>query len=131
MTTPSVTSARSRLETLIAYARILERVERSPQPVDADQYQLLVQRLKTLLATDLPPDALHAILSAHPATAELYENLTYGHAGLTGASLDRSVATEQATRSLLARLSAGAPADRTNANGAARRPPPAAPDPAE
>ena len=50
--------------------------------------------------------ALQAILAAHPATAELYENMHYEVSGLSRSSLDRSVATEllAAERGILAAL---------------------------
>ncbi len=88
------TSLQTRLETLIALARLLERVEASPNAVGADQYQGLIRQLKTALQQPLPQSALDAILPAYPATAELYENLHYEASGLSRSSLDRSVATE-------------------------------------
>ena len=97
MTAPRTTETRSlqtRIETLIALARLLERVEASPVAVGADQYQALVSQLKAALDVTLPAGAMEAILAAHPATAELYENLHYEASGLSRANLDRSVATE-------------------------------------
>lgn len=88
-------SLRARLEMLIALARLLERLEQQPTTASPAQYQQLVARLKTLLADDtLPADALDAVLGAHPATAELYENLHYAHSGLCRSPLDRAVAAE-------------------------------------
>ena len=98
MNAPRTESLRSRLETLIALARLLDRVEESPQAIGADQYQALVGRLKAALSVPMPDPALQAILQAHPGTAELYENLHYEASGLSRSPLDRSVATEmQAT----------------------------------
>ena len=94
MTAPRTHSLRTHLETLIALARLLERVEASPTVVGADAYRALIGQLKTSLAVPLPEQALQAILAAHPATAELYENLHYESAGLSRSPLDRSVATE-------------------------------------
>ena len=110
MSSPSLPSAQSdaagaRLATVIALARILERVERGEPSLDAVQYQVLVERLKAALSADLPPEALTAVLGAYPAAAELYENLHYAHAGLSRAPLERSIATEQAAAQLLARIS--------------------------
>ena len=45
MSSSITSSGLAHLETVIALARVLERVERSPEPVDAGQYQLLVMRL--------------------------------------------------------------------------------------
>ena len=94
MNAPQTESLRSRLETLIALARLLERVEASPRAIGADQYRALIGQVKAALDPALPEQALEAILAAHPATAEIYENLHYGISGLSRAPLDRSVATE-------------------------------------
>lgn len=89
-----VETIKSRLETVIALARLLERVEASAVAVGADQYRALVQRLALALSQELPQDALNAVLGAHPAAAELYENLHYEQSGLSRASLERSVSSE-------------------------------------
>ena len=94
MDAPRTESLRTRLETLIALARLLERVEASPVAVGADQYRALVSQVKAALAVALPEQALHAILDAHSATAELYENMHYETSGLSRSPLERSVATE-------------------------------------
>jgi hypothetical protein len=93
------------LETVIALARVLEHVERSPVQVDAHQYQLLVARLKAALSEDLPAPALDAVLSALPAAAEVYENMHYQISGLSRSSLERSVSSERLATELLARVS--------------------------
>lgn len=103
---PSTTSTGlAHLETVIALARVLERVERSPEPIDAGQYQLLVARLKDALSQDLPQPALDAVLGALPAAAEVYENLNYHLSGLSRSLLERSVASEMLAADLLARAS--------------------------
>lgn len=84
----------TRLETVIALSRLLERVEANNVAIGADQYRALVRQLQSALATPLPEPALEAILAAHPASAELYENLHYDVSGLSRSSLERSVATE-------------------------------------
>ena len=84
----------TRLETVIALSRLLERVEANNVAIGADQYRALVRQLQSALATPLPEPALEAILNAHPASAELYENLNYDVSGLSRSSLERSVATE-------------------------------------
>ena len=94
---------RSRLENVIALARLLERVEAGVTPIDADQYRALVRQLAGALAQDLPDTALQAVLGAHPAAAELYENLHYAQSGLSRASLERSVATEMLASQALAK----------------------------
>lgn len=93
------------LETAIALARVLEHVERSPGRLDADQYQMLVARLKAALSEDLPAPALEAVLGALPAAAEIYENMHYRISGLSRSPLERSVSSEKLATQLLARLS--------------------------
>jgi hypothetical protein len=79
---------------VIALSRLLERVEARGAAIGAEQYRALVRRLQGALATPLPAPALEAILGAHPATAEVYENMHYDVSGLSRAPLERSVATE-------------------------------------
>ncbi|HSC64686.1 MAG TPA: hypothetical protein VLD35_13675 [Caldimonas sp.] len=101
MTAPRTDSLHTRLETLIALARLLERVEATPAAVGADQYRALVGQIQTALAAPLPAAPLEAILKAHPATGEIYENLNYEVSGLSRSPLERSVATEMlATQAL-------------------------------
>ena len=94
MNAPRTESLRTRLETLIALARLLERVETSAVAIGADQYRALVSQVKAALAVALPEQAVNAILDAHPATAGLYENMHYESSGLSRSPLERSVATE-------------------------------------
>jgi hypothetical protein len=103
MSAPSIESLKTRLENVIALARLLERVERSSAPVGADQYRALVRQLGRALAQDMPTDALNAVLGAHPAAAELYENLHYEQAGLSRSSLNRSVGSEMLASQVLAK----------------------------
>lgn len=97
-------SAKSRLQAVIVLAGILERMERNTASLDANQYQVVVARLKKALSTDLPEDMLQAILNAHPAAAELYENMHYEHSGLSRLSLDQSIATETLAAQAIARI---------------------------
>jgi hypothetical protein len=101
----TIKSTHAHLETAIALAQVLERVERSAEPLNAAQYQVLVARLKAALSEDLPGPALNAILDALPAAAEVYENMHYQLSGLSRAPLDRSAASEMLTAKLLARIS--------------------------
>lgn len=106
MSAPTLDIKLANLETLIALAGLLERVERGAAPVAADQYQVLVQRLARALGADLPAGALDAVLQLRPAAAELYENLQYAHAGLCRSPLEAAVAAERGARDLLVRISA-------------------------
>jgi hypothetical protein len=94
---------KSRLENVIALARLLERVENNPVSINADQYQALVRQLQLALAQELPQDALEAVLGAHPAAAEVYENQHYVQSGLSRSSLERSVQSEMLASQLIAR----------------------------
>jgi hypothetical protein len=103
MAATNLDSVKTKLETLVALARLLEKVDHSPAPVAAEQYQNLIERLKGLLREDLPADAVRSLLVHFPATAELYENLHYEHAGLVFAPLDKAVAAELAAHQTLSR----------------------------
>ena len=109
MTAPRTESLQSRLETLIALARLLERVEASPISIGADQYRALVGQIRAMLAAPLPAAPLAAILKAHPATGEIYENMNYEIAGLSRSPLERSVATEMLATQLLHKIAQAAP----------------------
>ena len=106
MTAPRTESLNTRLETLIALAGLLERVEARPAGIGADQYRSLVLQIKAALAAPVPPAPLQAILGAHPATAEIYENMNYDVSGLSRSSLERSVATEMLATGLLHKIAA-------------------------
>jgi len=107
MAGPSTEPLHTRLETLIALARLLERVEASPAAIGAGQYRALVRQIQALLSAPLPAPALQAIVKAHPATAEIYENLHYDTSGLSRSSLDRSVATELLATQLIHKVAHG------------------------
>lgn len=97
----------SRLETLIALARLLDRIEASPRHVGADPYRQVVEKLKGALAAGVPAPALDVILSAHPAAAELYENLNYACSGLSRSPLQQAAEAELQVAGLIARLRRG------------------------
>ena len=107
MNAPRTESLQTRLETLIALARLLERVEARPNGIGADQYRGLVVQIQGALAAPVPPAALQAILSAHPATAEIYANMNYEVSGLSRSPLDRSVETEMLATGLLHKIARG------------------------
>ena len=108
MTTPHpAETLQSRLETVIALARLLERVEARGVAIGADQYRALVRQLQGALAAPIPQPALDAILGAHPATADLYENMHYEVSGLSRSPLERSVSTEMLASQLIERARRG------------------------
>ena len=108
MAAPRTERLYARLETLIALARLLERVEASSRAVGAGQYRSLVRQIESLLSGPLPGPALRAILDAHPATAEIWENLHYATSGLSRSPLDRSVATERLATDLIHKIARAA-----------------------
>jgi len=86
----------------VLMAQLLERMERGGHP-DADQYRMVVRRLADKLGRVNDVAALNALLEAHPATAELYENINYQHAGLCRSLLDASLAAEISARTAISR----------------------------
>lgn len=97
MQADSRTTAQARtLQSLAALAALLERLERQPRSASAEQYRGLVLQITALLETAEPGPQLDALLGAAPATATIYENLQYRHAGLCRAPLEAALNTEQA-----------------------------------
>ena len=89
---------------LVVLARVLERLERSPVRVDPEQYRAVVSHLSAELEV-APRDAgLEAVLESFPATAELYENLHYQHAGLCRSPLEPALSAEVDARAALHRV---------------------------
>ena len=85
-------------------AALLERLDNSEVAVGADQYRSVVMHLVDELAGVKPDDALSTLLDTHPATAQVYENLNYRHAGLCRSSLDFSMAAEVQARDIIERV---------------------------
>jgi hypothetical protein len=94
---------RTRLETLVPLAHLLECVETGVASASADGYRHLVLRLQAALSEDIPADVLQVLLSAYPAAGQVFENLHYEHSGLSRAPLERSVSSELLARQVLAR----------------------------
>jgi hypothetical protein len=87
---------------LVMLARMLERLDASGVAVDAQQYLSVVEHLTDELRGAPQDAALHAVLSAFPAAAELYENIQYEHAGLCRSPLDAALNAELAAREIIA-----------------------------
>lgn len=98
---------------LVLLARMLERLDRSAVAVDPQQYRGVVDALTEMLRTVPDDAALRAVLEASPATAELYENLQYRHAGLCRSPLETALNAELAARAAIdaARARAAQPKD--------------------
>lgn len=86
----------ARLQTLAVTAALLERLERDKRSASPEQYQALAGQLRDLLAASEPDMYLEALLDNFPATAEIYENLRYEHAGLCRSPFDTSLRAEMA-----------------------------------
>lgn len=84
----------ARLRAVFTLAHLLERLERSPEPVGADQYRAVAGKLAHELEQVRMDDALETLLRAFPAASEIYENLNYQHAGLCRAPLNDSLNAE-------------------------------------
>jgi hypothetical protein len=90
------------LTVVLTLAHVLEQLERSSS-VGAEQYRSVVRRLADELAS-VPADAvLQAVLDAHPAAAEVYENLNYQHAGLCRSPLERATKAEMLAKDFIAK----------------------------
>ncbi len=105
MSAPQVQTPRSSVNTALALAHLLERIDRSGDAIDAAQYQIVVSRLKKALSATLPDAALTAVLNTYPSTAELYENMHYEVSGLSRSSLDSAVSAEVQAAKLLGKFS--------------------------
>lgn len=92
--------------TALVVARLLERLDASPQPVDAHQYQLVARQMAELLAD--PDVNWQPILAQSPVAATLYENLHYASAGLCRSPLERAVPAEQLARQAIEAARRGA-----------------------
>jgi hypothetical protein len=103
MSTTTTDLDANRLTILATLAGMLERLERSRQPVDAVQYRSVVDKLRDELAGLRPGPALSRLFQASPATAELYENLRYEHAGLCLRPLEAALAAESLARGAIER----------------------------
>jgi len=86
---------------LVMLARMLDRLDRSAAAVDAQQYRDVVEHLSEALQAGVPAPVLEAVLQASPATAELYENLQYRHAGLCRSPLEPALQAELAARAAI------------------------------
>lgn len=73
---------------------LLERLDRSSEPVGAEQYRAVALQLAQALAATAPGPELELLLEQSPAAAQVYENLQYQHAGLCRTPLEASLQSE-------------------------------------
>lgn len=104
MPAPKVQTPRSSINAAIAMAHLLERIDRSGDPIDPAQYQIVVSRVKTALEANLPVSALKAVLKNYPSTAELYENMHYEESGLSRSPMEGAVSAEIEATELLRKM---------------------------
>ncbi|MGQ3052667.1 MAG: hypothetical protein ACT6S0_12855 [Roseateles sp.] len=91
----------------VRLSQLLQALDGQGGAADPHQYRLLVQKIGAELQAHQGHKALPALLDHLPASAEIYENLQYAHAGLCRAPLEASLGSELAARELLARVSKG------------------------
>lgn len=99
------------LKNLVVLARMLERLDRSPVRVDAQQYRTVVKHLARELAIAPHDHRLETLLEGFPGASEIYENLHYAHAGLCRSPIEQSLPAELDAREMIAsvqRRAAGA-----------------------
>jgi hypothetical protein len=106
MKTLHPTPSRADLTSTRVLAALLERLERSATPVDAQQYQSVARRLADALGRYVPGDGMDALLAEFPAASQLYENLQYDHAGLCRSPLEPALAAEMQARQWITRAAA-------------------------
>ena len=99
--TPDTTRPPADLTVILFLARLLERIERSGTAPAPEQYRSVVERLSDALAAAPSGPLLQALLDAHPAAAELYENLNYQHAGLCRSPLEAALNAEMQAHAAL------------------------------
>ena len=90
------------LTTLHVLAALLERLENSVIPVAADQYRSVVLHLVGEF-NEVSAPGLGALLDAHPAAAQVYENVNYANAGLCRSSLELSLDAELQAKTAIER----------------------------
>jgi hypothetical protein len=107
MKTSQSRASPARLGVAVLLSQLLERLDRSAEPVGAEQYLSVVRHLKEEFDELGAEDALSALLDAFPSAAELYENLNYQHAGLCRSPLELSLDAELRTRQVIERARRG------------------------
>ncbi len=104
MDTTQPVTAKARLAVVHLLAQLLERLDRSAEPVGAEQYRSVVRHLAEELEELQSQQGLSALLDAFPSAAELYENLNYRHAGLCRSRLEPALDAELQARQLIERV---------------------------
>lgn len=117
MNAPQQTSSATDLTVTFLLAQLLERLERSTEPVGAEQYRSVVLHLVEEFS-DAPSDSdFSALLDAYPSAAELYENLNYRYAGLCRSPLEAALKAELQARQAIDRAMRRTKEDPTHGQG--------------
>jgi hypothetical protein len=103
MKTSHSTQSPARLAVAVLLSQLLERLDRSAEPVGAEQYLSVVRHLQEEFDELGAETSLSALLDAYPSAAELYENLNYRHAGLCRSPLELSLDAELRARQVIER----------------------------
>lgn len=107
MNTTRPVNPKARLAVAHLLAQLLERLDRSSEPVGAEQYRSVARHLAEEFIELQSFQGLSPLLDAFPSAAELYENLNYEHAGLCRSPLERALNAEMQARSLIERVRRG------------------------
>jgi hypothetical protein len=102
MNATKTSHAKTNLTTVHVLAALLERLENSSVPVGAEQYRSVVLHLVGEF-NEVSDPGLGALLDAHPAAAQVYENVNYANAGLCRSSLESSLAAELQAKTAIER----------------------------
>ena len=102
MNVTKTSHAKTNLTTVHVLAALLERLENSSVPVGAEQYRSVVLHLVNEF-NEVSDLGLGALLDAHPAAAQVYENVNYANAGLCRSSLETSLAAELQAKTAIER----------------------------
>lgn len=107
MNTTQPVTPKARLAVAHLLAQLLERLDRSAEPVGAEQYRSVVRHLAEEFSELQASPGLSPLLDAFPSAAELYENLNYQHAGLCRSPLEVGLDAELQARQLIERARRG------------------------
>ena len=101
-TTQPTRRSPARFAVAVMLAQLLERLDRSAEPVGAEQYRSVVRHLGEEFEALQSHQGLSPLLDAFPSAAELYENLNYRYAGLCRSPLDLALDAEARARKAIA-----------------------------
>ncbi len=89
-------------------AALWERLEAQRTSASADPYRHVAQQIDTLPAAAEPGDRLDKFLAIAPATAAIYENQQYAHAGLCRSPVEAALNAELEAAAAIAKARRGA-----------------------